>query len=84
MTTYDRINALCKERGIWSKLKDKKKAGMIAGLRAADANGDVEDEEDNTEEGGDVFQKIRIVKLDDDALHGGTLRFFCDLTVTIA
>lgn len=51
--TGNQLVALCKERGIWSTLKDKKKAGMIAGLRAADEAGDdadeVEDEE--TEDG---------------------------------
>lgn len=44
--TGNQLVALCKERGIWSTLKDKKKAGMIAGLRAADEAGDDVDEED--------------------------------------
>lgn len=51
--TGNQLVALCKERGIWSTLKDKKKAGMIAGLRAADEAGDdVDDEEDADEEDG--------------------------------
>lgn len=50
--TGNQLVALCKERGIWSTLKDKKKAGMIAGLRAADEAGDDTDEEDADEEDG--------------------------------
>lgn len=50
--TGNQLVALCKERGIWSTLKDKKKAGMIAGLRAADEAGDDADEEDADEEDG--------------------------------
>lgn len=55
--TGNELVALCKERGIWSKLKDKKKAGMIAGLRAADANDDVE-EDDVEDEDGDEYSEM--------------------------
>lgn len=49
--TGNQLVALCKERGIWSSLKDKKKAGMIAGLRAADANGDDDEDEEEADDG---------------------------------
>lgn len=55
--TGNELVALCKERGIWSKLKDKKKAGMIAGLRAADANGDGA-EDDTEDEDGDEYSEM--------------------------
>ena len=55
--TGNELVALCKERGIWSKLKDKKKAGMIAGLRAADANGD-DVEDDAEDEDGDEYSEM--------------------------
>lgn len=56
--TGNELVALCKERGIWSKLKDKKKAGMIAGLRAADANGDVAEDDDVEDEDGDEYLEM--------------------------
>lgn len=57
--TGNELVALCKKRGIWSKLKDKKKAGMIAGLRAADANdGVVEDDDVEDDEDGDEYSEM--------------------------
>lgn len=55
--TCSELVALCKERGVWSKLKDKKKSYMIAGLRAADANGD-EVEDDVEDEDGDEYSEM--------------------------
>ena len=56
--TGNELVALCKKRGIWSKLKDKKKAGMIAGLRAADANDGVVEDDDVEDEDDDEYSEM--------------------------
>lgn len=61
---YEAINGsklyeMCKERGILSKCKTKKKADLIAALREDDANGDTEeDEEEGTEYDGMSAQEL--------------------------
>lgn len=53
--TGNALVELCKERGIWKTLKDKKKAGMIAALEEYDANGGESDEEE-AEESGNPYE----------------------------